>query len=145
MSASPAASTIARVINKTKRRKKGKDSANNSIASNDSDDGEGRRGLRTSLDSAIEKIKTLKPDEDNAQRGKRLSNLIPGRKKNDAQVDEANRQSMDEASRRGRSISEKRTVESDLSALHSTTGDRPEAERNRSRGSLITVDSDLEA
>jgi hypothetical protein len=145
MSASQASSTISRVINKTKRRRRGKDSATNSIISNESDDIEGRRGLRDSLDSAIDKVKTLKPDEDHPRREKLLSSLIPDRKKNDAQIED-NRLSMDQASDRGRSISEKGTIENDLSALDkSDSPDDRRAERNPSNGSLITVDSDVEA
>ena len=141
MSASQVQSTISRVINKTKRRRKGKDSASNSIISNDSDDSGDRRGLRDSIDSAIDRIKTKKADDDRPLRDSRLSSLIPGLKKSEAQIEDY-QHSTDQQDERGRSISKKRALENELPASNrvNVDNDRQKVVRSLSKSSLITVD-----
>lgn len=119
---------------KTRKDKKTRDSASNSLKSTDS---EHRLSVRGSLESAIDKIKG--EDEDGDSNG--LKKLVPkglGSKRRRKKQEREEEQRASEEAARGRSVAERGTLENDAGSFE---------ERNRSRdgSSLITYDSDTES
>ena len=119
---------------KTRKDKKIRDSASNSLKSTES---EPRLRVRGSLETVIDKIKG--DDENGESSG--LKKLVPkgiGSKRRRKKQEKEDEERASEEVARGRSVAERGTLENDAESLE---------ERNRSRdaSSLITYDSDTES
>jgi hypothetical protein len=124
-SVSPARSGFGKIFSKSSREKKNRDSAENSLKSNDSDN----QGLRASLEDAIE-------DEVNV-----IKKLVPtiGSKRRRRQQDELR---ASEEAARGRSVSERGTLENDTG---NAVGDHSGGGGGGDDSNLITYESDVES
>ena len=134
-SESPSRNGLAHIWSKTRKDKKNRDSASNSLKSGES---ENHLSVRGSVESAIDKIKST--DEDGDFNG--LKKLVPkslGSKRRRKKQEKEDEQRASEEVARGRSVAERGTLENDAGSF--------EDERNRSRdgSSLITYDSDTES
>ncbi len=123
---------------KTRRDKKGKDSAGNSVKSSNSES----RGFHSSLEDGIDKLKGHEAaDEDDDPSG--IKKLVPkalGSKRRKKKLEKEEEQRASEEAARGRAVADRGTLENDVDTTpygdNSTGGDG---------SSLITNDSETES
>ncbi|KAI9758084.1 MAG: hypothetical protein M4579_003215 [Chaenotheca gracillima] len=125
------------------RRKKDKTatSSSNSIISNDESSGSQRGGLRSSFDSAVDKVKSRLGDEEDV---KGIQGLI-GRQRNKKKEKRKNQKEdhlrASEEAERGRSVAERGTLENDTEG-RARSHSRLTQHLGKSESSMITVESD---
>ena len=136
-SESPSRSSgLSQIFHKSKNRdNKAKDSASDSMKSSESDS---HRGVRGSLENAIDKIKGNNgTDEDGDTNG--IKKLVPkgiGTRRRKKKQEQEDAQRENEEAARGRSVAERGTLENDSGSFVHGSGDG---------SSLITYDSDTES
>lgn len=134
-SQSPSRNGLSHIWSKTRKEKKGRDSASNSLKSTDS---ENHLSLRESVGSTIDKINGGTDEDGDTNALKKLvTKGITSKRRREKQEQEDAQRASEEAAR-GRSIAERGTLENDAGILE---------DRNRSRdgSSIITYDSDTES
>jgi hypothetical protein len=129
---SPTGSHLSHVLSKTRYRKKN-DSSTNSVVSD-----EEHRGVRASIEGAIEKLKHHDDDskeDDTHTLDKLLTKAIKSKRRRKRQQ-EADELLLNEEAARGRSIAERGTLWTDSASQSTVEGDE---------SSLITLESETES
>ena len=128
---------LTRILSKTRRRQKDRDSSSNSIISTGTES-DGHRGVRVAIEGAIEKLKNSPaPDEHGDANGfKKLVHRGIGSHRRRSRVEREEEERVKEEAARGRTVAERGTLENESSGLvfnKSWSGDG---------SSLLTYDSE---
>ncbi|KAI9832787.1 MAG: hypothetical protein M1819_004007 [Sarea resinae] len=160
-SPAPSNHSFSGVLSKARRGRRANTSSTNSVISNDDTMSTHRGGIRSSMDTAVDKLKarvtgdsssSTEHDKDTSPVREALAKLIPHRagskrrraRRQSKNVDDTADTS--ESLRRGRSITEKGISENDdATAPGAVDGDDDDEEEDKSGSSLLTCDSETES